>query len=238
MNIYLDTETTGLGNEHRVCEIAIVDENETVLLNTLVNPLRPISEEAKRVHGITDEMVLYSPTLDMLARQIADILKANTTFIYNSEFDVAMLGRSSHALNLLLHDLVQTDDKIQCLMLDFAYIYGAWSTKRKAYRWQPLDCALEYYDIEAPEPSHRALADAISACRIHKAMFARKTITSDEFKALLQLKKRRRVWKKFDLSLLNDNWFGFDSQYIYLNGRGKRVLEAFATKGWYCDAEI
>jgi DNA polymerase III subunit epsilon len=54
--LLLDTETTGL-DFAEVVEIAIINHNKEVLLNTLVKPLDPIPDEAIAIHGITNEMV-------------------------------------------------------------------------------------------------------------------------------------------------------------------------------------
>ena len=53
--VVIDCETTDLPGG--VCEVAVVDTTGRVLLNCLVNPGRPISPEAQRVHNISDRMV-------------------------------------------------------------------------------------------------------------------------------------------------------------------------------------
>ena len=59
----LDTETTGLGSDARICQIAAIDLHSNVLIDTLVNPECPIPADATAIHGITDEMVKDAPTL-------------------------------------------------------------------------------------------------------------------------------------------------------------------------------
>ena len=54
---FLDTETTGLHPPHdKLVEVAIIDEAGDVVLDTLVNPERPIGF-ATQIHGISDAMV-------------------------------------------------------------------------------------------------------------------------------------------------------------------------------------
>jgi hypothetical protein len=60
--LILDTETTGIGQWDRIVEIALIDDQGMVLMNTLVNPEIPIPKEASAIHGITDEMVSAAPT--------------------------------------------------------------------------------------------------------------------------------------------------------------------------------
>ena len=52
--VILDTETTGLGQNAQICEIAMLLADGALVLNTRVRPTIPISAEATGVHGITD----------------------------------------------------------------------------------------------------------------------------------------------------------------------------------------
>lgn len=72
MNFHiLDTETSGLGKGAGVCEIAWleVDNDLNVIREfcTLVNPQVPIDPGATLIHGITNEDVHESPTLNIVA---------------------------------------------------------------------------------------------------------------------------------------------------------------------------
>ena len=74
--LFLDLETTGLnyGNGYydrwgnykkgivfdEACEIAIIDQNRKVLLNTLINPYKSISSTSTSIHGITNKMTTKS----------------------------------------------------------------------------------------------------------------------------------------------------------------------------------
>lgn len=69
----LDLETTGLGEQDRICEIAIVMMREGAVVeawSSLVNPGIPIPPEATAVHGITDAMVLDAPTIQQLRVEV------------------------------------------------------------------------------------------------------------------------------------------------------------------------
>jgi len=59
--IYIDTETTGLGKDAEIIELAVVDDDGQVLLNQLFRPQLPIPPEATRLHKITNEMVAGKP---------------------------------------------------------------------------------------------------------------------------------------------------------------------------------
>lgn len=66
--LILDTETTGLSKDDKICEIAFseVDADLNVLTSgrSLINPERPISHGAGAVNGLTDAMVADAPTIE------------------------------------------------------------------------------------------------------------------------------------------------------------------------------
>ena len=60
--VYLDTETTGLELKDEIVEIAIIDKNGLVLIDSLIKPKQPIPDSATAIHHISNEMVKDSPT--------------------------------------------------------------------------------------------------------------------------------------------------------------------------------
>jgi DNA polymerase-3 subunit epsilon len=70
--LYLDLETTGLHAPlDEIVEIAIIDDNGAVLLNTRVRPVRQTEwPEAQRIHGISPRDVAWAPTLAQLSTRI------------------------------------------------------------------------------------------------------------------------------------------------------------------------
>lgn len=70
----VDVETTGLGPEAKIVEIAIVLMRFGCVVSTwssLVHPGMPIPPDATAVHGITDAMVAHAPTIETLRAEIA-----------------------------------------------------------------------------------------------------------------------------------------------------------------------
>ena len=59
--IIFDTETTGLGGYAEICEIAIINYRDEVILNTRVRPKHGIPEDASRIHGIRPADVAGAP---------------------------------------------------------------------------------------------------------------------------------------------------------------------------------
>jgi DNA polymerase-3 subunit epsilon len=95
----LDVETTGRDPAHdRVIEVGIVvgrakDGKYEVVAryNWLLNPGVPIPQEARDVHGITDEQVAAAPTFEAVAKEVAEALHGRVPAAYNAEFDKGFL---------------------------------------------------------------------------------------------------------------------------------------------------
>lgn len=87
----LDVETTGRDPAtDRVIELGIVVglRGEVVRRhNWMINPERPISEEARAVHGISDDDVKDAPTFAQAAGEILAALRGTLPAAYNAGFD-------------------------------------------------------------------------------------------------------------------------------------------------------
>jgi DNA polymerase III subunit epsilon len=91
----LDVETTGRDpSADRVVEVGIaVGRGGDVIAryNWLINPGMPIPDEARQVHGITDDDVRESPRFEVIAHEIAAALGGCIPAAYNAAFDRAFL---------------------------------------------------------------------------------------------------------------------------------------------------
>ena len=96
--IFLDTETTGLSPDSgdRIVEIGCVEMVNRRLtgrhLHFYINPERPNSEDAVRVHGLTDEFLADKPTFAALVDQIMDYCAGAEVIIHNAAFDIGFLN--------------------------------------------------------------------------------------------------------------------------------------------------
>lgn len=93
--VVIDTETTGLGADDRIIEIAAlaVDARSmeiTDRLVTLLNPGRDTGPEA--VHGISTHMVATAPRFLDIAADLADFLSGRVLVAHNLEFDRRFLA--------------------------------------------------------------------------------------------------------------------------------------------------
>lgn len=160
--IILDTETTGFSAEHDdVLEIAIIDDQGKVLLNSLVRPVKKTEwPEAQAVNGITPEMVANAPTLIELAPQIAAAFKGAQAVMYNAAFDYAFLKPC-------LGGMVEgVDYHVHCAMRRFSVMHGVWDgreNKNDYRRWKQVEASAIVGHVWSGD-AHRALADAL-ACR-------------------------------------------------------------------------
>jgi len=92
--VAIDVEATGLDpNEDRVIEVACVvfARGEVERHGWLINPGRPISEESRAVHNISDDDVRDAPPFAAVAGQILDVLARGVPLAYNADFDRAFL---------------------------------------------------------------------------------------------------------------------------------------------------
>jgi DNA polymerase-3 subunit epsilon len=95
--IFLDTETTGLSAEggDRLIEIGCIEMvNRRLTGNTLhlyVNPERPSSEEAFKVHGISDDFLADKPRFADVAEQLLAFVAGAELIIHNAAFDVGFI---------------------------------------------------------------------------------------------------------------------------------------------------
>lgn len=84
--VILDTETTDLYG--RMVEIAVIDAaTGKKLMDTLVNPGVPISDGARWVHGITDDMVADARPFEKIIPRLRKVTKDRVICAYNSDFD-------------------------------------------------------------------------------------------------------------------------------------------------------
>ena len=156
--VYLDTETTGTGSNDSIVEIAVIEYDGSVLVDTLVKPVGKISPGAKAVHGITDEMLTGAPRWDTVWLEVEAAIANRTVGVYNADFDLRMM-RQSHGRNWLRWADPQGTEFF-CIMKLYAQFYGQWNPRHGNYRWHSLDRAGEQSGIPLPN-SHRAKDDTL-----------------------------------------------------------------------------
>ncbi len=157
--IVLDTETTGIGKQAEVCEIAIVDfRSGDVLLNTLIQPKNLDGYEvskAREINGISQADLLFAPTLFTVWPEVLRILQSKHVTVFNADFDLKMVRNSAQKWGVDVPPFAAT-----CLMkLVTAFLSLDY--------WLSLDEAAEYFGI-ATNSRHRALGDVLTTIEIIK----------------------------------------------------------------------
>lgn len=96
--IFLDTETTGLSPESgdRIIEIGCVEMVSRRLTGNnkhfYLNPERANSEDAVKIHGLTDEFLADKPLFSAIADELMEYLAGAEIIIHNAGFDVGFMN--------------------------------------------------------------------------------------------------------------------------------------------------
>jgi len=156
--VFLDTETTGLGEDAQVCDLAVVGVHGNVLMNTLIRPTVLIPEVVSAVHHITNDMVADAPTFAEVMPVLTATLAGHCVVTYNASYDLAMIRQSARANGRSW----ATEQMMtwQCAMRMYAMFRGIVNPRYRTYKWHRLNEAASHCGIPLPLDLHRALADA------------------------------------------------------------------------------
>lgn len=119
-DLILDTETTGLGGDAQVIEIAVVSMAGEVLFNSLIRPTVQVEPGAQAVHGISDVELESAMPLRFHYKKLESILAGKTVWAFNASFDREKLYESCIA-----NGLDEFDIEWRCAMYLSADILGA-----------------------------------------------------------------------------------------------------------------
>jgi len=171
--LILDTETTGLDDSAEVVQIAVIDSDGNVLLDTLVKPSKPIDERGRAfaVHGISNEMVKDAPTFDQVWDSLVQLLTDGLhVAIYNADFDTRIVEQSAKHVGIKSHhmkndgtwadvSLIQGGVRTIDIMNPYAEFVGEYNEYHGNFKWQRL-----------PGGGHTALSDCIATLALIKKM--------------------------------------------------------------------
>jgi DNA polymerase-3 subunit epsilon len=173
--VVLDTETLGIKPDAGLCDIAVVAMDGLPVLNTLINPGRPIPAEASDVHGIRDEDVRDAPTFADVYPDLCAVLTGRRVVIYNRAFDAAVLDACCDRYELAAFGAASWE----CAMLAYSDFDGTRSTnwRRPGMKWHKLGEACDAMGVRLTG-AHRAMADA-QATRLLVLQMAAQANTAD-----------------------------------------------------------
>lgn len=166
--LILDTETTGLGTDAQICQIACISNSDLTGWQTLVKPTIPIEKEASRIHGIRDEDVESAPSIDQVFLDLWKLAGNKDVCIYNAEFDLRLIRQSLRSVGIQI--AFPTSDRrgcrifpnggsIHCVMEQYSEWCGEWNDYYGSYKWQKL-----------PGGDHSALGDCKATLKVIQKM--------------------------------------------------------------------
>ncbi len=153
--IVFDTETTGLDplSGDRVVEIGAIELVNHIpsgrKFHAYLNPERPMSVEAARIHGLDDAFLKDKPCFREVAAELVEFFAEANLIAHNASFDVAFINAE---LSRCGHPPISDEHVIDTLLL-----------ARRKHPGSPasLDALLSRYQIDASRRTlHGALLDA------------------------------------------------------------------------------
>ncbi len=176
----IDIESTGTNvATDRIIELGILkvnpDHSEESKLYKL-NPTVPISEEATRIHGYTNEMVRDFPTFSEKAREIFEFLNDADLAGYNSNrFDIPLLVEEFLRVGMVFE--VKTRR-----MIDVYRIFTAMEKR-------DLTAAYKFYCEKEFPDAHSALADIRATYEVLQAQLDRYEELENDVDSLNEISK-------------------------------------------------
>lgn len=169
--LILDTETTGLGLQDTVIEVAIINTASETLFHSLIYPESPISPEAQATHGISATELEQAPRFAEVWPQVQALIAQRPFASYNSDFDTRLLSQTARRAGVTLPE--GWADKAACLMGLYAAYRGELRSEGE-YRWVSLTAACHEQQIQPGH--HSALGDAHAALALLKALASKQEI--------------------------------------------------------------
>lgn len=159
----LDTETTGL--DGCIVQIAVIDTQGRVVLDTLVHPQEPIPASATAIHHITDALVEEAPSFGGVFAELSQILAGRRVVVYNKAFDCGRLWHEVYRLHGSDQAVWREADawlgrcRWQCAMERYSGWVGDAREFDDSYRWQEL-----------PGGDHSAVGDCRATLAVVREM--------------------------------------------------------------------
>lgn len=160
----LDTETTGLGSDDQIIEIAVCDASGKVCYEQRISPSVPINPLAEEIHGISLDDLAECPKWPEIVNDLQTLLTGQTVVIYNSDFDLGMLRSTSQAFKA--DDTWLNTLNIKCAMELSVQAFGA--TNR--YGTISLANAADAAGVSWPGEAHSAKVDALVTLGVLRAL--------------------------------------------------------------------
>lgn len=146
----IDIETTGIGEKHRIVELAgvrFLDNKIVDIFDTYVDPRMPIPAYATKIHGIRDADVADAPTINEIMPYFCKFIGNSDIVGHNVRFDLDFLLRNGMDIDLQKRHIFDT------LSLSRKYVSEASNHK--------LETMIKWFNINT-DKRHRAKDDSIA----------------------------------------------------------------------------
>lgn len=195
--VVIDFETTGLeAGKDRVLEMGIVCIDNGVVnyrRDWLINPGIPVPEEARKVHGITEEELAQAPTFEAIRDEIVSHIRGRVPIAYNAEFDKKFLVAECDRLpRHPEHDLVHALD-LETTWIDPL----VWVRELQKYeKGKKLTDVCARMGIELVH-AHRAAGDAEATAKV---LFALAANIPESYGELIRIQRSYAIAQEAELS--------------------------------------
>ena len=117
--IILDIETSGLDYKegHRIIEIGCVELNRKEVgshFHQYINPLKTLTEENIKIHGITNEFLEDKPLFEDVAEEFLSFIQNSSIIAHNANFDIGFLN---HELKKLSKPQIDKDRVVDTVVI-------------------------------------------------------------------------------------------------------------------------
>lgn len=157
--VICDIEATGLGEDKEIIEIALITLHEDKIVDvyeTLINPLRPVSEFISNLTSISNRELLSAPKFYEVADAIRIRLEGSIFVSHNIEFDYELLKKKFYEMGQILN--LKTFCTLKVAQEEIPGL--------KSYN---LDALCSFFSIKNKE-RHRAIADAQATLALFKEL--------------------------------------------------------------------
>jgi len=162
LEVILDTETTGLSTtaKHKIVEIGCIELNNLIptknVFHKYINPERPVSEDAYKIHGYSDKFLSDKETFSEISNEFLNFIKNKKIIIHNAPFDLSFLN---YELRLIDQKAIDKKNVIDTLEIARAKYPGSQNS---------LDALCKRFNIDnSNREKHSALVD----CRLLREVY-------------------------------------------------------------------
>lgn len=156
--VVLDTETTGLNNNGRVCDghrvveigcVELVDRKITGReFHVYLNPCRNVDPKAVKIHGLTNDFLKDKPLFKDVADEFLSFVNGSTVVIHNALFDLSFIDQE---LRLVGRPPINVSNVVDTLKIARDLLP---SIKHS------LDALAYFFGVDTTRKTHGALLDA------------------------------------------------------------------------------